>query len=228
MRDPSTIAILWAVAGACAVSTAAIFYYARFVLPARMERRMQQSVQAFGTAIELRFPSHRGLTERVARLSTMVGRKLGLGPARMRRLQMAAQLRDVGLCAIPYGLVNRKSTFHWDDADWATYFRHAEVSGAMLELVPSLRDLATIVRFHHTSYRRSPELIPGGDDLPIESRILRVVCEYVWLTRLQGSLLALDSIKRGRDDQFDPRVVDALVQVLTSSRADSSRSLIPV
>jgi response regulator RpfG family c-di-GMP phosphodiesterase len=160
-------------------------------------------------------------------LCVLVAKRMNLTAQQVRDLEMAAELRDIGLCAIPYGLVNKKSTYHWDEADWATYYRHAEVSGAMLELVPSLRHLAPIVRWHHTDFF-GPEVFPSGHDIPIESRILKVVSEYVWLTKLQGSLLAKDALKRERGRAFDPAVVDNLLQVLTSTSVESSRTTVQV
>jgi response regulator RpfG family c-di-GMP phosphodiesterase len=220
----SGTAILWLSIGICAFSTIAILFYSRIVMPRRLEERLRQSIQVFGTAIELRFPSHKGLTERVVVLATLVARKLNLEDRVLVTIQMAAELRDIGLCSIPYALVHEKSTYNWDEADWSTYYRHAEVSGAMLELVPSLRHLASIVRLHHANYRGTgTELFPSGDDIPIEARILNVVCEFVWLSRLQGSLLARDSIIRGRGTDFDPAVVDSLLEVLTSNGATRGR-----
>lgn len=215
-------AILWVLVGLCLTSSVALSLYARFVLPMRYERRLRQSVRAFSTAIELRFPSHKGLSERVVTLSKEVGRRLKLDGTSLSNLELAAQLRDIGLCSIPYQLVNGKSFYQWDDADWATYHRHAEVSGAMLELVPHLRSVAHIVRTHHMPFRSEDEAaIPQGPDIPIEARIIHVVSDFVWTSRLQGSLLAKDQLKRGRGFDYDPSVVDALLQVLTSSRVES-------
>lgn len=226
MTDSTTLWILWSVIALSCASTIAILYYSAVWLPKRIDHRIHQSIRAFGSAIELRFPKHRGLTERVASLCSIVGKRLGLSPAEMRRLLMASQLRDIGLCAIPYALINQKSSFEWTDAEWATYFRHAEVSGAMLELVPSLRELAPIVRAHHIDYEGDAnELFPAREDIPIESRVLKVVCDYVWMSRNQGSLLARDAIRRDSGRRYDPSVVAALLQVLTSNRDEPAREL---
>lgn len=226
MKDSATVWILWTVIGLSIVSTVAIIYYSLVLLPQRIDHRVHQSIRAFGAAIELRFPKHRGLTDRVASLCALTGRAMHLSPSTMRKLLMAAQLRDIGLCAIPYSLVNKKSSFEWTEAEWDTYFRHTEVSGAMLELVPSLRELAPIVRFHHTDYEGGlGGLFPAREDIPIESRVLKAVCDYVWMTRNQGSLLARDSIKRESGKRYDPKVVEALLQVLTSNRDEPVREL---
>lgn len=225
MNDPATMAVLYTVIALCTISTAAITYYALVVMPRQIRRRIRQTVQAFGTAIELRFPSHRGITERVVTLSLLVGRKLGLTLDDLRRLEMAAQLRDIGLCAVPFDLINGKPEREWSESEKATYYRHVDVSGAMLELVPSLKHLATIVRYHHTPFTSVRDgFCPSGSSLPIESRILHVVTSYVAWARSEGSLLACDRIKRGAGTDFDPAVVKSLMQVLTSNRVESARA----
>ncbi|MCC7433649.1 MAG: hypothetical protein IT363_03130 [Methanoregulaceae archaeon] len=210
--------------------TAALVYATRVELPVRENEKMTQTLRAFAKAIELRFPSHTGLSARVASLSRHVGAEVGLSEWRLRELEKAAWLRDVGLCSIPYELINRRTPSEWSEADRATYDRHPEVSGAMLELVPSLRHLAPIVRCHHANYDGSSgPYFPHGEQLPIESRILKLIADYVWLERRQGQLLAREQLRDGAGTAYDPRLVEAFLGVLTSTRVgDSAESLVNV
>lgn len=199
--------------------TGALLFATRIELPVREDERMSQTLRAFSKAVELRFPSHAGLSARVASLSRHVGTEIGLSERRLRELEKAAWLRDIGLCSIPYSLINRTGAVDWSDADRATYDRHPEVSGAMLELIPSLRHLAPIVRCHHANYNGSSgPYFPNGEQLPIESRILKLICDYVWLERRQGQLLAREQLLDGAGKAYDPKLVEAFLGVLTSSR----------
>ncbi len=201
------------------LATLGMWYYARVLLPRRLEERLRDSVRAFATAIELRAPSHKGLTARAVSLGHAVGHALGLSARDLRDLEMAAELRDIGLCAVSFRLLNAKPWVDWTDADRADYFRHPEVSAAMLELVPSLRHLSGIVRCHHVAFDGSSgPVFPSKSDIPIQARILAAVCEYVWLERMQGALLARERIRDGAGASFDPDVVRAFLGVLTSSR----------
>lgn len=220
MPEISSANLLTAVIVLCMASTFALLYYARVSLPRKIERRMRQSVSAFATAVELRIPSHKGLSERVAILSQAVAKQMGLSLQARKNLELASQLRDIGLVAVPYELLNHKSAFAWDDADWDTYFRHPEVGGAMLELVPWLRHLAPIVRLHHRPYAGDQDVFPGRTDIPIESRVLKAVSDYVWNSKHQGALLARDTLKRGKGSEYDPAVAEALLAVLTSKSGE--------
>lgn len=200
--------------------TLALGYYTRVELPMMEEERMRQSMRAFAKAIELRFPSHAGLSSRVAVLSRHVGSEMGLDMWKLHELEMAAWLRDIGLCAISFQLVNRKPNYDWTEADHATYGRHPEVSAAMLELAPALRRLAPIVRSHHANFDGSSgPYFPHAGDLPIESRILKVISDYVWFERRQGQVLAREHLRDGAGKAYDPDVVATFIGVLSSPLA---------
>lgn len=203
-----------------AATTCAMLVYLLKVLPQQLNRRTRDSISAFSRAIELRFPSHEGLTEEVVHLSLQVGRMLQLAPDTLERLELAAMLRDVGLCAIPYKLVNEKPVLRWSSEDQQAYYRHQEISATMLELVPSLKHLAPIVRCHHTSFDGSDgPHFPSHENLPIESRILKVVGAYVWGERWQGRMLARTWIEQGAGADYDPIIVAALWEVMAFSPA---------
>lgn len=203
------------------VATCWMLYYSRIILPRQLEDRTKESVKAFGTAIELRFPSHKGLSKRVVKLSDAVAKHLGYTAEARKDLELAARLRDIGLCAIPYRLVNELTPANWNVADKSTYFRHPEVSGAMLEMIPELTRLAPTVRHHHARYDGEDDpSSPCGIALPLSSRVLKVVADFVWYERMQGSLIAREILKAGRGSAYCPVASDALLTVLTSTRVE--------
>ncbi len=203
------------------VSTLALLLYVKLLLPSKLEQRSLESMRAFSKAIELRFPSHSGLTEEVLRLACLVADSLSLPRADRHELEMAIYLRDVGLCAIPYKLVNGISPLKWTDAQQATYDRHAEVGGAMLESVPSLTHLADAVRYHHMRHDDYPKLVNGDEfSPPLLSEIINACAAYVWLAGHYGAAAARAKVEGGAGTDFDPAVATALLGVITSSRAE--------
>lgn len=203
------------------VATFWLLYHTHTILPRQLDDRVTESVKAFGIAIELRFPTHKGLSQRVIALSKAAAIQMGLSSSLRRDLELAGRLRDIGLCSIPYRLVNGLSPSDWNVAEKATYLKHAEVSGAMLELIPELSRLAPIVRYHHARFDGADDSgVPRGRALPVASRILKVVADFVWYERLQGSLIAREIIKAGRGSAYCPDASDALLSVLTSTRVE--------
>jgi response regulator RpfG family c-di-GMP phosphodiesterase len=209
--------VSWIVLGSAAAATMWLVLYVNVFLPRQVEERFFDSLRAFSRAVELRFPGQTHLSEDVEGMAVRLGVELNFSRERMRRLRTAARLQDIGLCALPYALINEKPSTNWTDAERTTYDRHPDVSGAMLELVPSLRDLAEIVRCHHAKFDGS-EGCPAGEEIPIEARVLKVCVDYAWKSRTMGELLAQEGIFSGKGGEYCPQVVDALASVLRSPR----------
>jgi response regulator RpfG family c-di-GMP phosphodiesterase len=201
---------VWIVVGCLLALTGLLAWHVRVELPRRERRRMNQMLEAFSTAIQLRFPSHEGLSRSMADVVDHIAGELELSSRTRQRLENAVWLRDLGLCSIPFGLVNKKPMMYWNDADHATYGRYPEISAAMLEMIPSLQHLAPIVRHQQLPWDGSTGFV-CGDDLPLESRILKVAHDFVWAERREGPLLARDRLLRGMDTDYDPIVVRAFL-----------------
>lgn len=211
---------LWIYLTLTALTSLGLCFYVFWYLPREMANRLEDSFGAFSTAVELRFPSLAGSTERILELCGAMSEHLRLPRSVRRRLGLAARLRDIGLCSIPYAMLNERPVSSWSRAEVETFSRHPEVGGAMLELVPSLRHLVPIIRNHHAPFDGSGgPFFAAGEEIPIEARILHVVIEYVDAERHQGPLLARDMVVSDRGSRFDPMMVEALLTVLRSDGA---------
>lgn len=191
--------------------------YVRWRMTRHCNRRLIDSLRAFSTAMELRFPSHRGVTDAVLDLCQKIAVEMMMPRKQQRDLEMVVHLRDIGLCTVPYGIFNARAEDRWTLSERERYNQHAEDGGAMLEQIPSLRRFATAVRCHHCSYDRLgfPQL-RDVSEIPMVSHVLNVVTAYVWLEKTQGDLLACETIRQQRGKALHPVVVDALLAVLTS------------
>jgi response regulator RpfG family c-di-GMP phosphodiesterase len=202
-----------------AVTTVWLIVYVQYYLPSQQEQRFLESMKAFGKAIELRFPTNSGRTDEVIRYARLIGKRFGYRRTELHELELAAYLRDIGCCAIPYRPFNEKPRNEWTEAESKVFAKHPEVSGAMLELVPSLRHVADTVRWHHASFDGSKVMgSPIGHDLPLSARIIKVSSDFVWLVEEVGMGSAIRSIEAGIGTEYCPEVVEEFLQVLTSSR----------
>jgi response regulator RpfG family c-di-GMP phosphodiesterase len=207
------------VLAAAVVTTIWLVYYVNLYLPRKLEERFLESMKAFSKAIELRFPVNAAGTDEVIRISILIGKRLGYTRSELHQLELAVNLRDIGCCAIPYQPFSTKSRHEWSDAERLVYSRHPEVSGAMLELVPSLRHVADVVRWHHARYDGTTGFeSPVGEALPLNARIIKVAADFVRNSEEVGSAVALNSIVAGKGAEYCPDVVAELEHVLTSTR----------
>jgi HD-GYP domain-containing protein (c-di-GMP phosphodiesterase class II) len=151
-----------------------------------------------------------------------VGALLELEAAALLELEFAARLHDVGKIRVPDAVLNKPGPL---DVEEARLIRNHSAWGAeTLEQIPGLEVVSTLVRFHHE--RWDGDGYPDGLEgvrIPLASRIIAVCDSYGAMTcdrpyrRAMSSEEALVELRRGAGRQFDPDVVDALVQVVDCS-----------
>jgi putative nucleotidyltransferase with HDIG domain len=154
----------------------------------------------------------------VVALAIAVGDALGLNRAQRRNLEFGALLHDVGKVAIPKDIINKPGKL--DPAEWTIVKTHTVEGQRMLDRVGGfMREVGVIVRSHHERWDGSgyPDGL-AGDGIPLEARI--VACCDAWnamtTTRSYRDAMpisdAVAEMRRSAGTQFDPRVVDALLE----------------
>jgi putative two-component system response regulator len=139
----------------------------------------------------------------------------------VRLLRIAAPMHDVGKIAITDQILRKPGPLTADER--TEMQRHAMIgheilSGADSEL---LRVAATIARTHHERFDGSgyPEGL-AGNDIPVEGRITAVadVFDALLSDRCYRPAFpigeAIEIVTAGRGSQFDPMIVDILVDHL--------------
>ncbi len=159
-----------------------------------------------------------GHSERVGKLSEQIARQLGLPAKRCEQLNLAGQLHDIGLLAVPDGLLRKQEGF--GIGDYRTVQKHSEVSYELLKPLESLADVLPAIRSHHERLNGTGyPLGLAGDDIPLEARILAVADAYEAMTHdrpqrhAMTPLQAMDELRRCTPSGYDGRCVEALAQV---------------
>ena len=172
------------------------------------------TVEALSGTLGLRDRPTGAHSGRVERLSSALGRRLGLPRRSLNELTYAAELHDIGKVGVPDALLLKPGPLA--DGEWEVLKSHASWGCELLQKVPGLERVALIVRHHHERFDGNgyPDGL-SGEDIPLESRILAVVDAYVAMTEERpyrsacGPEVAARELSDGRGTQFDPRVVDA-------------------
>ena len=143
----------------------------------------------------------------VARLAMAIGSKLGVPDARLKTLYIAGLFHNLGLAGVPHELTTagRRLT----DEERRLVGRHPLTGARMMRQSPRLRDAAEVVC--HLSEHYDGTGVPdglSGTGIPLESRVLAAVVTYSSLDRDTAALV----LRAARGTQFDPDVVDALLQ----------------
>ncbi len=170
---------------------------------------------------------------RIAELAWQTGRALDLADDELRALYLAALFHDVGDVGVPAVLLSHPGELR--DEERAVLREHALIGERMLRSLPLLEEAAPIVRHEHERYDGTgyPDRL-AGEQIPLAARILLACDTFVSMTSPRpwrpprSSISALAELRRVAGSQLDPRVVDALLEVLDGAgRAATPRPARP-
>lgn len=192
----------------------------------RLRRDLQRVVRALTGAVEAKDLYTEGHLRRVSTYALEVGRRLGLGTRDLELLQIASALHDVGKIGIPEPILNKPGFL--DPEEREVVERHPEIGARILEDLEGLEDAAPLVLHHQERFDGSRDgRFPGyphglaGDQIPLGARIIAVVDAFDAITtdrayrRARPVELAVEILRGERGRQFDPRVVDVFLELLT-------------
>jgi diguanylate cyclase (GGDEF)-like protein len=191
------------------------------ILYQQLERAYLGTAEALGAALEAKdvpTPEH---ARSIIETAEAVGRRLGMEPEELRNLRYAAAFHDIGKIAVPESLLNKPGPL--TDSEVEELQRHTVMGEQILQPVDFLTDILPIVRHGHE--RWDGEGYPDhlvGDRIPLAARIILACDAYVAMTSDRPYREAMSAEAARRElrlhagTQFDPKVVDALLEVLES------------
>jgi HD-GYP domain-containing protein (c-di-GMP phosphodiesterase class II) len=191
-------------------------------LPPRLRLQMERSaiatVRALAATLELREPAIARRQRRVATLAVGIGKQLGLATSRLRGLELAAAVYDIGMLGVPVDLLGRARIA--TAAEHERVRSHAGAGASILGHAEFPWPLREIVWQHHERVDGSgyPRSLKGAQILP-EARILAVadVVEAMASERpyraASGTPAALAEIEAGRGVRYDADAADACLRL---------------
>jgi len=216
--DPEIIELL---ASLCAV--AAISLDNRLLLLASRET-YEGVIRALATAIELRDPYTSEHQEGVARVAVDMARRMGVPESKVRAIELAAHVHDIGKVVIPAEILVKPTAL--TDVQRMIVQTHVSAAHDVLKGISFPWPIDEIVVQHHERLDGSgyPAGL-AGDEIWLEARILAVADVAVAMTshRPYRPAYSIDDtiaeLQRARGEQLDARSVDACIAVLQSMEA---------
>ena len=144
------------------------------------EKLFKSAIHAIVTTIDARDPVTKGHSERVARYSIALGKKLNLSDKELKTLEYAALLHDVGKISVKDNILSKPGIY--TSEEYEEVKKHAESTKQILERIyfpDEQKDLPLIAAIHHEKLDGSG--YPFGlknNDIPLLARILAVVDIY--------------------------------------------------
>jgi putative nucleotidyltransferase with HDIG domain len=155
----------------------------------------------------------------VAAWCTRLARRLGLAAAEVTFAARCGLLHDIGKVVTPSEVLNAPRAL--DEREWVMMRAHAAAGEGIVRGIGELRVFAPAVRSHHERLdgRGYPDGLPASA-IPLMARIVAVAdCFNAMIGRRPYRLpmappRALEELTKNRGTQFDPEIVDAMVDVV--------------
>jgi HD-GYP domain-containing protein (c-di-GMP phosphodiesterase class II) len=175
------------------------------------------TVKALAAAIDGKDKYTRGHSERVARFSVSIGKRMGMNDADLETLRISALLHDVGKIAIDDNILKKPAAL--TDEEFEIMKTHPQKGYKIMSQIPAMEEYLAGMYMHH-------EMVNGmgypqglkGEEIPLQAKIVSVADTFDAMTtdrpyqkgmELQTALNRIGSFVGTR---YDGKVVEALVQ----------------
>jgi len=183
-----------------------------------IERAYSETLLSLVSALDAREHETGDHSQRVVRVTVGLARKLGLSEPLISDIGRGALLHDIGKIGVPDAILLKPGPL--TPAEWVEMRRHPEVGFSIIKNIPFLHTPAEIVlshqeRFDGGGYPRGLR----GEAIHVGARIFAIAdtIDAITSDRPYRKGASFDSarkeIRRCSGTQFDPQVVDALMQI---------------
>ena len=183
---------------------------------------MDSIVQMVESVMGARDPYTVTHQQRVAQISLVVAREMGLEEQKISNLEMAARLHDFGKISVPIGILSKPGKL--SVPEMALIKDHPVTGAGMLKpLIVPVRTFLTIMQHHERINGSGYPFGLSGEDILLEARILGVadVVEAITFHRPYrpslGIEAALGEISQNKGVLYDTSVVNAFIKIYSGN-----------
>ncbi|MGM0601036.1 MAG: GAF domain-containing protein [Candidatus Rifleibacteriota bacterium] len=184
-----------------------------------LEASYLSAVRALANSIDAKDPYTRGHSERVARYSIEIARIIGLPADDIKTIHVGALLHDIGKISISESIINKAAKL--TDDEFETMKTHPVRGAAIIEPASFLAEKVPLIRYHHERFdgKGYPDGLKGRE-IPLLARIVCVADSFDAMTSKRAYrdtmniAQAREELLRCSGSQFDPRVVNAFLEII--------------
>jgi len=183
------------------------------------ERAAMGAVDALALLVDSRDKGTGEHVAHVAHLAERVALSLGASPKEAREVALAAKLHDIGKVAVADSILRNPGRLDANERELMR--RHPAIGADVVSRVGRLASLAPIIRSHHEHFDGNG--YPAGlrgEEIPLAARIVAAADAVDAMTSDRPYRRHMDieqarrELKRAAGTQFDPKVVEALDEIL--------------
>lgn len=189
----------------------------------KIEHINETVIKTLARTIDAKDRYTNGHSQRVAKYSVELGKRMGKSEEELKELYYAGMLHDVGKIHIPDAIINKPSKLTDDEFE---YIKLHPVSG--YHILKDMKENPSIsqgAKWHHERYdgRGYPNGL-SGDTIPEVARIIGVADAYDAMTsnrsyrKLMPQEKVRGEIEKGRGTQFDPDIADIMLEMIDDDK----------
>lgn len=184
-----------------------------------MRRQLLGAVKALISAVESKDIGNFGHADRVAEFSGRIADRMRLSSERITNIKTGASLHDIGKINIPDQILKKSEELAPEE--WHQVKSHPEKGYEIISPVRFPEDVLDAVKYHHERFDGGgyPYGLKG-ENIPLSGRIVAcantydaIVSDHPYRTA-KSHQEAMAIIKKHSGEWFDPRVVEAFLQIL--------------
>lgn len=180
------------------------------------------TVQSLVEALEMKDRFTQGHAKRVTDLSLSIGAKLNLPALEMRDLYLGSMLHDIGKVATEQDILSKVETLNLREE---TLIREHPIKGTLCIVgIDNLNAIVPTILHHHERWDGNgyPARLKG-EQIPLHARIVCVADAFAAMLANRSfrpgmsKEQAVREIQKQKGSQFDPFIVDILIECLNDS-----------
>lgn len=181
----------------------------------------EEIVKKLLTMLETKDFFHHGHVKGLQSLIRKFGKKLNLSKNTIEQLDLLAQFHDIGKVVLPEAMICKAEKLTLEE--FSEVQKHPEVGYRIVKSIPDVKHIADWIIKHHEWWNGSGyPLGIKGENIPFECRLFAIVDAYEVMTsgrpycKALTKEEALHELNRCSGSQFDPKLVQDFVNVISS------------
>lgn len=190
----------------------------------RIEESYDQTLEALGSAIDLRDSETAGHSRRVCLYSLEIAKTIGISRADLVSLGRGAWLHDIGKLALPDSILLKPGPL--TSAERVTMQTHVTIGYELVSRISFLSDAVDVVLNHHERFDGQGYARRLKDQqIPLTARVFSIADALDAMTSNRPYQTpstfeeASSRIRSGAHTQFDPQLVEAFLSIPISTWA---------
>ena len=208
------------------ISAQAVMAIKNLELYQEQQKIITGSIKSMLTLLDSRFPAY-AHSDFFLKIVDVMANRMHLNEENKQSLKYASMLHDMGKINIPYKIITKSTTL--TGKEYKLIKQHPVKSAQIIKHLKILKPAVPIIFHHHERFDGTgyPSHLKGSR-IPLGSRIMAVVDAFDAMVfgrpyrKKINIKTALGEIKKNSGSQFDPKVVNEFLKVISSKKIKKS------